>query len=544
MQTTIGKIKSHLLYICLAAFILLLVSGCGSRAEDKKAVAPQAKSDPAILTVADTTGDWGVPNPFGHYLRGPGYIRMTLVFDSLVWKDEKGYGKGLAESWQWLPEEKAWRFTLRNGVKWHDGKPFTARDVVFSFEYYARHPYPYISTSQVAKAVALGDREVKLYLDEPYAPFLDYIAASIPILPEHIWKELADPRTFKGPASLIGTGPYQLLEYSREHGTYRFAAVPGHYLGEAKIKEIRFVKLTGEMSLAALKRGEVDMAQIPPDMADLLKKEGFRIVSNEGDWVAKMLMNHRQPPLDQAGVRQALGYLIDRNAIVQTTLRGHGMPGSPGLAPPNTLWANPEVTRWYPPDRQRAAELLQKAGYKLEGNRWTKGGQPLKLELLAASGAMGMTGAPSERQGEFIKNQLAQAGIEVDLRVMDPKTVDSRQSAWQFQLSLTGTGGLGCDPEAFSRLYTRDIFFGARWQGGPEFQEAIKQARMEMNPELRKKWVWKVQELGARDLPDLPLYYPRSYWASNDKVRLWHTFQGVGNGAPIPQNKLIFVQGN
>jgi len=55
--------------------------------------------------------------------------------------------------------------------------------------------------------------------------------------------------------------------------------------------------------------------------------------------------------------------------------------------------------------------------------------------------------------------------------------------------------------------------------------------------------VWKVQELGARDLPDLPLYYPRSYWASNDKVRLWYTFQGVGNGAPIPQNKLIFVQG-
>ena len=95
--------------------------------------------NPAILTIADATGDWGVPNTFGHYLRGPGYIRMTLIFDSLVWKDEKGYGKGLAESWQWLPEEKAWRFALRSGVKWHDGKPFTARDVVFSFEYYAKH---------------------------------------------------------------------------------------------------------------------------------------------------------------------------------------------------------------------------------------------------------------------------------------------------------------------------------------------------------------------------------------------------------------------
>ncbi|MHC1758127.1 MAG: ABC transporter substrate-binding protein [Negativicutes bacterium] len=531
------------LSIFLVLLAILFVSGCGAKKPDTGEKTAPAKSDPAILTIADTTGDWGVPNPYGHYLRGPGYIRMTLIFDSLVWKDEKGYGKGLAESWQWLPEEKAWRFILRSGVKWHDGKPFTARDVVFSFEYYAKHPYPYVSTNQVTKAMALSDREVKLYLSEPYAPFLDYIAASIPILPEHIWKEVADPKTFTGPASLIGTGPYKLLEYSREHGTYRFAAVPDHYLGDAKVKEIRFVKLTWEMSLAALKRGEVDMTQIPPDMADPLRKDGFRIVSNEGDWVAKLLMNHRQPPLDQVEVRQALGYLIDRSDLVQTTLRGHGVPGNPGLAPPNSPWANPEVTRWYPYDRQKAAELLQKAGYRMEGNRWIKEGKALKIELLAASGAMGMTGAPSERQGEFIKNQLAQAGIEVDLRVMDPKTVDSRQASWQFQLSLTGTGGLGCDPEAFSRLYTRDIFFGARWKGGPEFQEAVDQARKEMDPDARKKWVWKVQELGARDLPDLALYYPRSYWAANDKVRLWYTFQGVGNGAPIPQNKLIFVQG-
>lgn len=543
MDVRIGKKVSQILIICAAALILAIVAGCGGSTRGTNNDMSKVKSDPTILTVADATGDWGVPNPFGHYLRGPGYIRMTMIFDSLVWKDEQGYGKGLAESWHWLPEEKAWSFKLRRGVKWHDGKPFTARDVVFSFAYYAKHPYPYISTNQVKNAVAVNDGEVKLYLHEPYAPFLDYIAASVPILPEHIWRDVAEPKTFNDPQALIGTGPYKLLEYSREHGSYRFAAVSDHYLGNAKIKEIRFVKQTWEMSLASLKRGEVDMTQIPPDMAEPLEKAGFRIVANEGDWVAKMLMNHRQPPLDQVEVRQALGYLIDRNALVQTTLRGHGMPGSPGLAAPNSPWANPEVTRWYPPDKQKAAELLQKAGYKLEGNRWLKDGQQLKLELLAASGAMGMSGAPAERQGEFIKNQLAQAGIEVDVRVMDPKTIDSRQASWQFQLSLTGSGGLGCDPEAFSRLYTRDILFGARWQGSPEFQEAIEQAQKEMNVEARKKWVSKVQELAARDLPDLPLYYPRSYWAANDKVRLWYTFQGVGNGAPLPLNKLIFVQG-
>jgi len=543
LQARIGENKIRVLYLWVAVLILLFVVGCGGAATDKKSAIPKAKSDPGIMTIADTTGDWGLPNPYGHYLRGPGYIRMTLVFDTLVWKNETGYGPGLAKTWEWLPNEKAWKMTLQNDVKWHDGAPFSAKDVVFTFEYYKKNPYPYISTPQVIRVEAVDDTTIKIFLNEPYAPFLDYIASSVPILPEHVWKNVTDPKTFTGPAAVVGTGPYRLTEYSKEHGTYRFTAVPGHYLGEAKVKELRFIKLSWDMSVAALKRGEVDAAQVPPDMAEPLKKDGFHLISQEGDWVAVLLMNHRQAPLNQVEVRQALAYLIDRPEMVKTTLRGHGAAGSPGLAPSVSPWANPQVVGKYPYDPIQAATLLIKAGYRKENNQWIKAGQPLKFELLVGSGGLAMTGAPSERQGEFIKNQLAKEGIAVDLRVMDPKTVDSRQESWQFQLALTGSGGLGCDPEAFSRLLTREIFFGARWQGGEDWKEAVGKSRTEMDPTLRRNWVYQVQELAARDLPFLPLYYPRSYWAFNDKARLWYTFQGVGNGAPIPQNKLIFIQG-
>ncbi len=535
--------KIRVLYLWVTALILLLAVGCGGAATDKKSAVPQSKSDSWIMTIADTTGDWGLPNPYGHYLRGPGYIRMTLVFDTLVWKNETGYGPGLAKTWEWLSNEKAWKMTLQNGAKWHDGAPFSAKDVVFTFEYYKKNPYPYISTPQVIRAEAVDDTTVKIFLTEPYAPFLDYIASSVPILPEHIWKDVTDPKRFTGPAAVVGTGPYRLTEYSKEHGTYRFTAAPGHYLGEARVKELRFIKLSWDMSVAALKRGEVDAAQVPPDMAEPLKKDGFHLISQEGDWIAVLLMNHRQAPLNQVEVRQALAFLIDRPEMVKTTLRGHGAAGSPGLAPPVSPWANPQVVGKYSYDPVQAATLLAKAGYRKENSQWIKEGQPLKFELLVGSGGLAMTGAPSERQGEFIKNQLAKEGIAVDLRVMDPKTVDSRQESWQFQLALTGSGGLGCDPEAFSRLLTREIFFGARWQGGEDWKEAVSKSRTEMDPTLRRNWVYQVQELAARDLPFLPLYYPRSYWAFNDKVRLWYTFQGVGNGAPIPQNKLIFIQG-
>ncbi len=530
--------------VLLILAVSLVLGGCGQAPADggKAGQIRQGKGDPAVVVIADSAGDWGFPSPYGHYLRGPGYVRMTLIFDSLVWKDEHGYGPGLAEKWQWLPDEKAWRFTLRQGVKWHDGRPFTAADVVFSFDYYRKHPYPYIPTAVVTRVEALSDSEIKLYLREPYAPFLDYVAASIPILPEHIWKNVSDPKAFKTPEALVGTGPYRLADYSGEHGSYRFVAAPDYYLGTPKIREIRFVKLGWDMAVAALKRGEVDVAQVPSDIADSLQKEGLRVIYNEGDWVAKLLINHRQAPLDSREVRQALGYLIDRQALVDTTLRGHGVPGSPGLLPPNSRWANPEVSGLYRHDPQKAAELLQAAGYKKENGLWTKDGRPLKLELLVPAGAVGMSGAPSERQGEFIKNRLAQAGIQVDLRAMDAKTVDNRQATWNFQLALTGTGGLGCDPEALSRLLVRDIYFGARWQGNAELSAVVKRASAEMDPAARKALTARIQALAAEDLPDLPLYYPRSYWAHNGKVRIWYTFQGIGNGAPIPQNKLCFVR--
>ena len=104
------------LSIFLILLAILFVTGCGAKKPDTGEKNATVKSDPTILTIADTAGDWGFPSPFLHYQRGPGYIRMSLLFDTLVWKDGKGFVSALAERWTVSADGLIYHFFLRQGV--------------------------------------------------------------------------------------------------------------------------------------------------------------------------------------------------------------------------------------------------------------------------------------------------------------------------------------------------------------------------------------------------------------------------------------------
>ncbi|NYT01141.1 MAG: ABC transporter substrate-binding protein, partial [Methanosarcinales archaeon] len=153
----------------LAALGLMLLLCC---------TAAFAQEEVEVLTIADSTGDWGYPSPYAHYSRGPGYIRMSLIFDTLVWKDGDGFVPALAEEWEYLADENAYVFHLRDGVTWNDGQPFSARDVAFTFDYMQEHPYQWVDSSMVDEVLALDDGTVKITLSKLYAPFLDQVAGT------------------------------------------------------------------------------------------------------------------------------------------------------------------------------------------------------------------------------------------------------------------------------------------------------------------------------------------------------------------------------
>lgn len=517
---------SRLPLLGFAAVGLLLLVLCSAQAADETV---------DVLTIADATGDWGYPSPYLHYSRGPGYIRMSLIFDTLVWKDESGFVPALAEKWEYIPDEKAYVFHLRSGVTWNDGKPFTAQDVAFTVQYTQDHPYSWVDSSIVEGAEAIDDSTVKITLKKDYAPFLDQVAGTLPIMPEHIYEDVSDPANFKDAAALTGTGPFKLVNYDKTQGTYLYEANENYYQGAPRVKQIKFVKVSLEMSAAALEKGDVDAATVPGETVDGLENKGFEVVKSTHDSVVKIMVNHMKAPFSDVKFRQALYYAIDRQILVETGLRGYALEGCPGLYASDNQWYNADQKE-YSFDPTKAGQLLEELGYeKKDGSQYySKAGEPLAIELLATS--------TTERQGELVAKQLDDAGIKVNLRSVDAKTLDSLVLAWQYDLALNSHGGLGGDPAVLNKLILdQKSFNSARYDEDKTLNGLLENQLEEMDPAKRMELVKSAQELIAQDLPALPLYYADSFWASDNKVSYYYTYGGVGSGVPIALNKMIFV---
>ncbi|MDY6917932.1 MAG: ABC transporter substrate-binding protein [Chloroflexota bacterium] len=493
-------------------------------------------SGEVTYTVTDPTGDWGYPSPYAHYSRGPGYIRMSLIFDTLVWKDEDGFIPALAESWQYIDADTAYLFQLREGVTWHDGEAFDADDVAFTIEYVKAHPLPFVTLigpTGVSEVEVIDDYSIKLYLEQPYAPFLTDVAGTMVILPRHVWESVDDPATFTEPQAVIGTGPFTLADYSKEHGTYLYKAYEDYYQGEPAVASIIFDKVSEEMAPTALQQGSASAADIPAELVDTLQADGFTILRSSYSWNAKLLINHTREPFSSREFRQALAYAIDREELVDITQRGYGIAGSPGLLPPDNQWYNPDI-EMYEYDPATAQQLLASLGYELENGYLSKDGTPLEVVILS------QTAYGFKEVGQFVQQELEDLGLKVNLVTLEGATLDARVDAWDFDLAIYGHGGL-YEPSILPRVITADGFNSARYTENETLNQLLEDQAHEMDPEQRLQIVQEIQAVYAEEVPALTLYYPDWYWARDGTVELFYTEGGVASGIPIPLNKVAFL---
>jgi peptide/nickel transport system substrate-binding protein len=497
------------------------------------------------IRLADSKGDWGFPNAFRHYPRGPGYIRMSWVFDTLVWKGQQGYMPALAESWKYDPDQKAFIFKLNPKAKWHDGRPVTAADVAFTVNYFKKHPYGWVVLDSVDRGEARDQNTAIIYLKNPYSPFISDIGGTMPILPKHIWEKVDNPRTFDDPQAYIGSGPYRFKDFNKAQGTYLFEAFSDYYQGQPKAKRLIYVKATEP--LMALTTGKADLANIKPEMAPLLKQKGMVIIKDQHGWLKKLMINHKVPPFNDQRFRQALAQAIDQQEIIDKAHRGLAAPASYGLLSDDHEMYNPQ-TRRYAPDTAKAREILESLGYqKGSDGFYAKNGQPLKVELLASNITVAGQSL-SDRDGEVIKQQLERAGIKVDLINLEQAATDGRIKKWEFQLAISGHGGILGDPKILNEMISSEYGAGsvnsARFDAHQELNELLEAQMAEMNPEKRRELVFKIQAVYADELPAISLYYPETMSAYNPQkgVEWFYTPGGVSKGIPIPQNKMSLIK--
>jgi len=215
---SVKKFKIFLLISLGFLWLAALLTGCS------RAASPDGRGGAAgevpLYTIADPTGDWGFPSPYSFYPRGPGYLRASLIFDTLVWKDAGGYIPALADSWEYDRDKMAYTFRLHPGVRWHDGRELTSKDVVFTFQYLKEHPHTWFDVSAVDRVEAAGDQTVVIYLNRPYAPFLDFVAGNVLILPEHIWRNVEKIRPIlrrRRPWWAVGRTGWPITAGNRAH---------------------------------------------------------------------------------------------------------------------------------------------------------------------------------------------------------------------------------------------------------------------------------------------------------------------------------------
>ena len=560
------KTKKVLAGFTAAAIAASMITGCGAGAKTETAVSTEAettaaeeKETTAAETVQDTekrkeriltvsgNGDFGFPSVYTISPKGQGYMTLSYIFDTLMWKDESGLIPYLAEDYSVSEDGLTYTFQLRKGVSFTDGTPFTAEDVKFTFDYMKEHPYKWVSVSMVEEASVVDEHTVEIKLNKTYNPFLSDVAGSLPILPKHIWENVTEPETFTEPEAAISTGPFILENYDAAAGTYTFKANEDYFYGDVQIDKLVIANVSGGDSKEALLSGEIAAAPNIRYKAAMSLKDSpeYTVLEGPGLSVTRLYFNFDEEAMAVKEIRQAMYHAVNLDEIVEKAYGGAGYPGSAGHVQPGTPWYNPDV-RQYAYDVETAKKMLSEAGAAdsngdgiLEYN-----GEEMSYTLTFTEN--------DEKLAELLVSYMKAVGIELVPQSADDATVKAAISEGNFELAFNTNGSFGGDPVFLSRFATvgADGAPSVTGQGGTtweseEYNRIYNESAVEQDDVKRHQQVNELQEIIAEELPCLTLYYKKAVAAYNNTIfdGFYYTPDGISIAVPFIMNKLVFVSG-
>jgi len=509
-------------FLCsLLAAAILAGTGCGSPQDEKQYGGPDTGPAYGDLLIDASIGDASTLIP---PLASDASSRevANLIYNGLVKYDgDLNLVGDLAESWQVSPDGLTITFKLRRGVKWHDGAPFTAQDVLFTYQVMVdpKTPTAYGEDyKQVKKAEVLDDYTFRVTYPQPFAPGLE--SWGLAILPRHL---LEGQDITKSPLARhpIGTGPFKFQEW-RAGDKIILSYNPDYFEGRPYLNGYVYLVIPDLATMfLQLKAGNIDrMGLTPlqykrqteyPKFQRLFNK--YRYVSFSYTYLGYNLEDER---FADRRVRQALTYAINKKEIVDGVLLGLGQEAT-GPYKPGTWFYNPNVPKFdYNPEKARA--LLAEAGWRPNSEGiLEKNGRPFEFTILTNQG-----NDLRVRTAEIIQRRLKDIGIGVKIRTVEwAAFLKEFIDKGRFEAVLLGWT-TGQDPDIY------DIWNSSKTKPGelnfihyrnPEVDRLLEAGRHTFDREKRRQAYFKLQEILAEDQPYTFLFVPDALPAVSRRFR-------------------------
>lgn len=572
----------------------MLLGGCGGSSDKQQPAANVAPSKPPIEEPKVADCEPGVRggrfvitnftdpktfNPITQNETSSSDI-IDMLYVGMVFKNQatQELSPGLAAEWSVADDKKTWTMRLRKGLKWSDGKPITADDVVFTFNDVV---YNKDIVNVTADALILDgkkfdiskvdDLTVKIVTPEIYAPFLEFVG-DVRILPKHVLEAAVKEKRFESslavstpPEEVVCSGPYIL----KQHKTGQFTLLernPYYFVVDKKGQQLPYfdtivhtvVPDQNAISLRFLK-GECDVQElVRPEEYTRFKEESakgkFRLIElglasqmdlitfNENTGTGKSGKPYVQPYklkwFRNTKFRQAISHAIDRESIVKSTLNGLGKPNYGFWNESNKKWFNPNIPK-QEYSLEKARQLLAEIGIKdRDGDGFLEDeeGNKVEFELNTNAG-----NSRREKGSVLVQEDLKRLGIRVNYRPLDFNALVAKMdSAYDFECIFLGLASTSPEP-ASSLNVLRSSGFTHQWFPQQKTPSTDWEARIDelMNKQLktldfaaRKKYVDEVQVIMSEQVPMIYTALMNAYAA----VR-----SDVGNVQPTVQhNNRIF----
>jgi len=434
---------------------------------------------------------------------------MMAVFNNLVVFDQHiaqnsldSIRPDLAKSWSWNEEQTELTFDLRDGVKWHDGKPFTAADVKCTWDLLADRSTDHLRVNprkvwynNLAEVKINGDTQVTFVLKRPQPAFVMLLASGMsPVYPCHV--SAAQMRQHP-----IGTGPFKFVEF-KPNESIKLTRNPDYWKpGLPYLDGIEYTVVRNQSTIIlAFIAKQYDLtfagSVTIPLMHDIeSQRPEASCTVPPGSVSTNLVVNLIKPPFDNPELRRALALAIDRKSFIDILTEGTAFMAAAMQPPPGGQWGMPkemlQTLPGYDPDvaknRTQARAIMQKLGY----------GPDHKLKLTVSTRDI----PPYRNPAVILLDQLKEIYVDAELETIDTTQWYPRMMRKDYAVALNLTGTFVDDPDAL--LYENYACGGIGNYGGycnPEVDKLIDQQSVEPDPEKRKHLVWEIEKKLIEDV--------------------------------------------